>query len=522
MNIDLNKASSRTLGVAQSLIREIIDETLLYSKSVVLTGEPNALRTKNGYWCFMNSLRLLVRVVGQLTICLPPGFDNLEQEARQCCEEAYLRGTPRFIISDTQTSLLYADAILNVGFHVITSLPWTSITSNGWVARVSSGSQNLSAEMAQPNPIAALMAASLGVTEVFKRIFGVPSDIAPLLDKAELSLFDFTTNPNSCGPTLPDAISLPDTLLVGGGAIGNGIALLMSQLPLNGRLHIVDKQNYQDENLGTSVLLAKNGWVGHSKAERLTEWPLSNSDLNATGEKALISDALATEKVKSMAVDLVLSGLDDVQARHDTQLAWPSLMIDGGINETGAAVVQHRLDERGLACLKCSFKLPKQDIRTIQQQLTGLNTITLSEQGRLLTEDDIVNAAPDKQEWLKAMLKERRTICSVVSEAGLQRLGVNAEVGFRPSVPFVATAAAAMVVAEAIKALLFPGAPYHQRVVIGNLFIGPGSMAKASRFAEPSCFCVSKRGLINSLHQRRHRNRVPENLTSTVQVALSS
>lgn len=512
MNIDLNKASSRTLGVAQSLVGEIIDEKLVYSKSVVLTGEPDALLTKNGHWCFMNSLRLLVRVVGQLTICLPPGFADLEQEARQCCAEAYLRGTPQFNVYDTQASLphAHADAILNVGFHVITSLPWTSITSNGWVARVSSGSQGLPPEMTQPNPIAAMMAASLGVTEVFKRIFGIPSDITPLLDKAELSLFDFTTNPNSCGPALPDAISLPNMLLVGGGAIGNGIALLMSQLPVNGRLHIVDKQDYQDENLGTSVLLAKNGWVGHSKAERLAEWLLSNSDLNATGEKAFISDALATEKVKSMAVDLVLSGLDDVQARHDTQLAWPSLMIDGGINETGAAVVQHRLDERGLACLKCSFKLPKQDIRTIQQKLTGLNTTALSDQGRLLTEEDIIKAAPDKQEWLKAMLQEKHTICSIVSEAGLQRLGVNAEEGFRPSVPFVATAAASMVVAEALKALLFSDAPYPQRFVIGNLFIGPGSVAKASRFADPSCFCVRKRELINSLHQKRHRNRVFE------------
>lgn len=507
MNIDLKKASSRTLGVAQSLVGEMVDAKLVYSKSVVLTGESDILLTKNGHWCFMNSLRLLARVVGQLTICLPPGLANLEQEARQCCSETYVQGTIRFVISEAQASLPYADAILNVGLHVVPSLPWTSIASNGWVARVSSGSQDLPPDITQPNPIAALMAASLGVTEVFKRIFGVPSDVAPMLDKAELSLFDFTTEPNSCGPALPDNISLPDTLLIGGGAIGNGIALLMSQLPLSGKLHIVDKQNYQDENLGTSVLLAKNGWVGLSKAERLAQWLLSNSGLDATGEKSFINDALATEKVKSMTVDLVLSGLDNVQARHESQLAWPSLMIDGGISETGAAVVQHRLDERGLACIRCSFKLPQQDIHTMQQQLTGLNTSSLANQGRLLTEEDIVEAAPNKQEWLRVKLKEKRTICSIVSEAGLQSLGVNAEEGFQPSVPFVATAAAAMVVAEALKALLFPDAPYPQRFVVGNLFLGPESTAKVNRYAEPSCFCVSKRGLINSIRQKRHLNR---------------
>lgn len=146
--------------------------------------------------------------------------------------------------------------------------------------------------------------------------------------------------------------------------------------------------------------------------------------------------------------------------------------------------------------------------------MTGLNETTLSDQGRLLTEEDIDNAAPDKRDWLGAMLSEKRTICSVVSEAGLQRLGVNVEEGFRPSVPFVATAAAAMVVAEAVKALVFPSTPYVQRFTIGSLFLGPQSLAKSSRYAEQTCLCVKLRPLIVSLCQCRKQNQILQNATT--------
>lgn len=200
MIINLNKASSRSLGVAQSLVGKLINEQVVYSKSVVLTGEADALRTENGHWCFMDSLRLLVRVVGQLTICLPTGFSELENEAKRFCSEA----------------------------------------------------------------------------------------------------------------------------------------------------------------------------------------------------------------------------------------------------------------------------------------------------------------------WLREMLKEKRTICSIVSEVGLQRLGVNSEKGFRPSVPFVATAAAAMVVAAALKALLFSDNLYSQRFTIGNLFLGPQASIKTNRYAEVSCICVKRRSLINSISQSRKQNRTSQ------------
>ena len=41
------------------------------------------------------------------------------------------------------------DAILSVGTAVNPSLPWTTINSNGWLARVSSGTRDLPADVCE-------------------------------------------------------------------------------------------------------------------------------------------------------------------------------------------------------------------------------------------------------------------------------------------------------------------------------------------------------------------------------------
>lgn len=508
MNLNVDKAISRPLGVARKLVSHSLDEAVVYSKVVVLTGEPEVLATENGRWCFLDALALLSRVVGNLTVMVPAGATLLEAEVKAYCEKAWSRGSLLVVSDGNPMSLDSSDAILSVGTQVRPSLSWTVINSNGWVARVSSGILPLPPDVDEPNPLGALMAASLGVTEVFKRIFGVPQDVASLLEKTEFSLFEQTTTPTWIGPPLPIEIQLPDTLLVGAGAIGNGIALLFSQLPLRGRVHIIDKQDYADENLGTCILLAPVGWLGEPKAKRLATWLRQNKGLEVTGEKNLIGVARSGPEVSGLSIDLVLNGLDDVEARRDTQGLWPAVIIDGGINEVGAAVIQHRLDSEKLACLKCWFEAPQVDERLLQSRLTGLNIDSLTDIGRILTEADIEQAVEDKRNWLRERAKEGKTVCSVISEAAIAKLGVEVEDGFRPSAPFVATAAAAMVVAEAVKALAFPSTPVASLFQIASLFLGPGESAqRINRFPSPSCQCVVHRKTIAQLHAKRTKAR---------------
>lgn len=66
-------------------------------------------------------------------------------------------------------------------------------------------------------------------------------------------------------------------------------------------------------------------------------------------------------------------------------------------------------------------------------------------------------ARPDRRAWLSDCKRQSKTICSTIAVAELgRRLGVEAKEAFCPSIPFVATVAAALVMAEALRALAFP------------------------------------------------------------------
>lgn len=507
MTTDINLAKSRLLGVAENLLNATIDEKLVYSKVVVLTGENKILSTPNGTWCFLDSLKLLSRIVGNLKVIIPSSNSELFAEVSTFIQGAWCNGKIELIDGDCSKIPSKCDAVLSVGTLQNTSLPWTVINSNGWVARISSDSNGLPCDVDQANPMAALMAASLGATEVFKRIFSVPDEIAPLINKTEFSLFDLTNNPSSLGPVLPLVISLPDTLLVGAGAIGNGTALLMSQLPLRGRVYIIDKQDYADENLGTCILTDQS-WLKKSKADQLGSWLKENSSLDISSKKGLIESVKSELSDSDLAIDLILNGLDHVDARRAAQDLWPEVIIDGGINEIGAAVVRYQLANENLACLKCWFELPKTDERQQQSLWTGLNVNNLDDIGRQLTDDDIAFAKENKKDWLKQQQKEGKTICSIISEAALaNKLGVEVTEGFRPSVPFVATAASALVIAEAIKAIVFPEASITPKFQISNLFLGLTEEATIKLNMKPlsSCQCVKHRKLILQIKNKRSK-----------------
>jgi molybdopterin/thiamine biosynthesis adenylyltransferase len=504
MKPDAKKATSRPLEVAKRLSKAPLDEATIYGKTVILTGESEALNYENGRWCFMASLSLLTRVVGDLVVVLPQCPGGFESEVRKVVAAAWSRGSIRVSGDGEARPWKQANAVLNVGANAIAGCPCTIVNCNGWVARVSNG-VSLPLENHQSNAMAALMAASFGVTEVFKRVFDVSPDIAPLIDRIDFSLFEQSTSFSGLGPELPATIELMDTLLVGGGAIGNGIAWLLTRLPIRGRLHIIDKQNFAEENLGTCILVEVEGWLGHPKAERLTEWLLANSQLAVTGEKALIEEAKSGAIVKDIAIDLVINALDDAEARREAQTLWPRIIVDGGINDVGAAVTQHRLERSGMACLRCWFESKAENEKVSQSRATGLDIQSLADSNRLIEEEDIARADPSKREWLREQKNEGKTICSIISEIALsKKLGVEVSGNFRPSVPFVATAAAAMTMAEAVKAVVFSSQRFNGMVHIANLFVGANkTLISLNMPALATCQCVAHRYLIEQLAEKR-------------------
>ncbi len=514
-------ASSRPLGVAEGLGSPMLDEAIIFSRPVVLTGERETLATQNGRCCLLDSIRLLSRIVGPLVVVLPAGLADLEAEVRQLAHRVWTPGTVNVVVEGAPVAMDSAVAILNVGMGVNAHLPWTAINSNGWVARVSSGPTALPSDTDQSNPVAALMAASFGATEVFKRVFGIPSDLAPLLDATQFSLFELSASPTGLGPPLPAMMLLPDTVMVGAGAIGNGIALLLSQLAVQGRLHIIDKQDYRRENFGTCTLLDDDCWLGTSKAQRLAAWLDRADGLRCTGEEASVAQARSGAFVRAMSVDLVLNGLDDIRARHDAQMLWPSVLVDGGINSVGAAVRTHRLDRPHAACMRCSFRLPAISERELQAKVTGLSQTSLeSDLGRPLTEQDVAEANESMREWLQGQVALGKTVCSTISEAQSRSLGIELDEGFNPSVPFVATASAALVVTQTLKTLFYPDAEYTQRFQMESIFLGPEASLGVLQHADPNCECVVHRSIVEKTVAARINRQIQRELNSTLKEGL--
>lgn len=499
MSADFHLAVSRTMGVARGLQGTPLDESEVLSRVVVLTGERETLATRNGAWCLLNAMRLLSRIVGRLRVVLPDGLGSLENDVRELAGTLWSIGSVEVLVKPEGTSAAPAHAVLNVGAVVPGDSRWTTINSNGWLARVSSKPGRLNGDTTLSNPLGAMAAATLGVSEVFKRVYGINAEQAPPLESTEFSLYNLSADDRTQGPELPAAMHLPDTLVVGAGAIGNAMVLLILQLQLRGRVHIVDKQAFAVENLGTCVLLDNLAWMGTSKAQRLAQ-VLRDGGVNVSFEQSAIADAARGSALRTMATELVLNALDDVEARRDTQLLWPSVLVDGGINAVGAAVRVHRLDRPRWACMRCGFKQAASSAIAVQSAATGLSEATLAaDHGRGLTDGDIAAARPELRPWLKEQQQLGRTVCATIAEAQARRVGMNLAAGFRPSAPFVAAMSATLVMTEALKSLYFKQAQTTQHFQLESMFIGPKSGAALRTSVDTRCECSVYRSQIEKV-----------------------
>lgn len=487
---------SRPLATAARLSNHAADTSRFIDKHVLLTGERATLMTANGRACLLASLRLLVRISRHITLYLPPECSALSEECRAvACRIAYDQEMRSLNIAP---DLAAFDAVLSIGVAARSGLPWTVINSNGWLARVSSSSLDLPPDCSQPNPIGALAAASLGVTDVFKRLIQLRETRGRLLNGLSFSLFTYLVGAIDPGPVLPAELSA-DVLIVGGGAIGNGIVYLLSQFSIRGHVDIVDGQVFQPENLGTCILIGPDD-VDVAKAETLAAF-LHANNISAKGHR---SDFASFSDLFGQTLPfpkLILNSLDNVEARHQVQDVWPDLIIDGAIGDFACQVSVHPWG-RDIACLRCLFQAESiEAAEKVASRATGLTEARVQRAEDFLTEDDVKLASQDKQLWLSERIG--RKICSVVQEAVAQELSIKEQrEGFRPSVPFVATLSASMVVGELVKHQMGLNSPLEPRYQL-DILRGPERGLEIPQERRRDCLCVTRAHNIALVRSRR-------------------
>jgi molybdopterin/thiamine biosynthesis adenylyltransferase len=440
--MDSDLAYSRPQKTAARLGELAEDRHRFLHKTILVTGEPDLLALPNGRECLLDAIRLAVRICPNVAIYLANENAALRLEAQDLAEHIAFGRKVEFL--QVSPNLDQFDAILSIGAKAHPELPWTTINSNGFVARATSGDADLSSECDLFNPIGALAAACLGVGEVFKRLIRLKGERGEMLNGLAFSLRTYTQGTSDYGPLIPKTLPF-DLLVVGAGAIGNGIIHLISRLPFTGAITIVDRGEFGPENLGTCLLISPDD-LNKPKAAFLASI-LKQSNITAHGFYGPF-ERYASELQQFPKI--VLNGLDNIDVRHQVQRTlWPNVIIDGAIGDFMCQVSRHPWPD-DIACLICLFQRPaSRPAEEIQSEATGLSTNRLQQPDSPVTEADVEAAPKEKQHALRARIG--KPVCSVVQEAMAQKISLEQqEKGFEPSVPFVACFSACMVVTEAL------------------------------------------------------------------------
>ncbi|MGH9920953.1 MAG: ThiF family adenylyltransferase, partial [Nitrososphaerales archaeon] len=464
-------------------------------KRVLITGDSFVL-TPNGKACLTYATRLVAKVCRNVSISLPGPAAERVEDARTLAAKAAIGAAISVDASVPDPSEF--DAILSVSRRPLKHHRSTTINSNGWLCRVGTSPLALEGSVDQNNPIGALAAASLGASEVFKRLISLKPERGRPLEGLTFSVFSYSCGGIDPGPLLPTEIPL-DLGLVGLGAIGNATATLLADLPVSGRALAIDHDFFEDVNLATCLSIEPPD-VGESKADftqRLLSRRLEVHPFTETVQQ--VSERFGSSlRFPAIFAD----GLHDIESRIFVQGLWPDLVVDGAMG--GQALAQVSVHPWGpdVGCLKCLFREPAgEPTEVVQVRATGLRRDRVIEADSPVTDQDVADAPEGRREWLRDRVG--RPICSVIEEGVADDLSQSRQrTEFRPAVPFVATMSASMVVGELVRRGMGLSSPLEPRYHL-DLFQGPGRGQLVPQTRRIDCECTVRHANIERFRRLR-------------------
>lgn len=225
----------------------------------------------------------------------------------------------------------------------------------GWLAHVSRRPFMGTAASDDANPIGPVVAAALGVAEVFKVVFGdIVAGIVPA-DGIRFSALTYATDDKDPGPPL-GPITLPDTTLVGVGSIGSAFLWGLAHLPaIRGRLAIVDPDALAAHNPDRAILVLDD--AAARKLPKAT-WARDTVQPSLPHLAVTYFDGTIREYVDTLPPDyrlpLAVSAVDSLEARRDIQDALPRRILNASTGPTKVEVSRHGFGGDG-PCLYCLY-----------------------------------------------------------------------------------------------------------------------------------------------------------------------
>ncbi len=477
----IRREASRPIrwGAHVSTLPEMKIERRLLRARVAVRLEPGLRATRDSRETAAFAANQLSRFVPDVAIVLPARDDDSEMDkslAQAAIDERGVR-----LLSSSRVNWDDYDAVLTVGRSVAFDRPTATVNSNGWVARMSAGGRSpLPLDRTEPNPIGALAAACLGVSAIALNLMGMP--MPPV--ESEISLFDLSQgSPGSLplGPSLPVRPMVLDALLVGCGGVSNGWAYAIRRLPIQGKLHAIDKQALREWNLGPYVCSTR-AWLGRPKAEMLQNALAPH--INVVPHSELLEHfKLRLDSGLVAMTPIVVVGLDEIPARHVVQRLWPDFLIDMAAGNTTTQLITHRRGS-GSICLLEALKAnrPGDAYKPLSME-TGLAPERIRKNGTEVISQADVDAAPPRHRMaLREAQRQRRQICGYISRHNLTREVDSND--FAAAAPFVTGLSGVVGAAATTRALMRLTEPVHHQLDI---------QAMASRVlrmaCEPACEC---------------------------------
>jgi hypothetical protein len=306
------------------------------------------------------------------------------------------------------------------------------------------------------------MASALGAAEVFKHL------LKPLrpgkafhFGEATFSTFDFSVGGNDPGPALPREIVIPRSLLVGVGAVGNAFLLSLSCVPgIRGDLMTVDEEAVDDPSNLNRYLLAFEGDANPEHPTPKTQLAtrlFENSGIRIQPfQESLTVFLERVYRRETQRPQVVLSAVDNNDARLLLQKLWPDLLLEGATDHTLSQVSRHEY-EKGLACLLCIHNFEAADLNfsytARMAELSGLSEETVKASqvsaSLVITAEHVAQATGEKQAFLST--KVGATVCSVLAELEAISSRSAKTLPVQPAVSFVSMISGLLMAGELVK-----------------------------------------------------------------------
>ena len=477
---------SRPARLAASLAEGTEEECahLFLKKSVLIRLESAFAHVQDARETFLFAVNQVLRFCPNVGLLVPFEFQNLADLSTELATAIHGAGRWIQIIGSDHEAAAF-DAIINVGTAVANELPWVTVNSSGWLARVAtapSGANELPWFPASANACGSLAAACLGAGAAFLTILGRPPNISH-----EISLFshqEADLGMLHAGPALPSGPLEIDAFLVGCGAVTNGWAYTIKRLPIVGRLQAIDRQALRIENLGPYVL-ATRAQIRTPKAQIIAELLAPTIVVTPRPEEWELFKIRLNYGITVPA--LIVNGLDHVGTRHSVQRLWPETLVDMAAGALTTQVIVKPAATDAL-CLLRALDIPPGELEWAER--LALETGLSPERIRNGSVTEITKADIDTAGTAHGTQLEKsrgKLICGRVTEQNLTMEADNPD--FASAVPFVTAFSGVVGAAESLKRLMGISSSLHyQRHFQSN-------RSRALRMlCDPECECQKYQG----------------------------